>query len=195
MRKLFTLLVAVLFPSTFLFAQETHTLTATVTRTKHHTAVTEDLVTEGNFYFKQPGRMCMTFNEGRDRLLMDGNHFIMINDGKSSIAKGKGASHLGLLQNVLQNILLGKEGNINTGEPVEMEITRQDNTISITPVATHAKATRKMMFTSFTLTIDPESSELKSMCMNERGGNYTQYDFSGFVFNDTVDDTVFNAGF
>ena len=38
-----------------------------------------------------------------------------------------------------------------------------------------------MMFSSFVLTIDTKSSELRSLRMNERAG-YTEYTFSNFKF-------------
>lgn len=169
-------------------------MTATVTRTKHHTAVAADLVTQGKFYFKHPGQMCLTFDEGKEMLLMDGNSFLLVNDGKSSVAKGKEASHLALLQRVLQSLLSGGDGVIEAQDAGDMEVVRQDNILCITPTDKGAKGARRMMFTSFTLTVDPGTSGLKSLRMNEKGGNYTQYDFSGNVLNEVVDDDVFNPG-
>jgi len=193
MRKLFTLLVIILFHSTFLFAQETQTLTATVTRTKHNTAVTEDLVTKGKFYFSNPDKICMTFDEEKEKLLMDGNNFILINDGKSSVAKGKEANHLELLQSVLQSILTGGDGIIDIHKAENMEITRQDNIIRIAPSTDNAKVKRRMMFTSFTLTLDPGTFQLKSLCMYEKGENYTRYDLSGYKLNEIVNENLFNS--
>ena len=48
------------------------------------------------------------------------------------------------------------------------------------------------MFTSFVLTLDLRLSELISLRMNEKGDNYTQYDFSDYVFDGAVSDSVFN---
>ncbi|MCC8132601.1 MAG: outer membrane lipoprotein carrier protein LolA [Tannerellaceae bacterium] len=192
MQKLITLLFTLILTSTFLTAQEIRTLTATVTRTRHHAAVTENQVATGKFYYKQPGKMCMTFNNRKEKLLMDDNTFIMVNDEKNSVAKGKEATHLALLQQVLQNILTGNTSNIDTIKTTDMEITRQDeHTIHITPATTGTKATRRMLFTSFTLTINPNTTRLESMRMNEKGGNYTQYDFSGYIPNETIDDETF----
>ena len=39
-----------------------------------------------------------------------------------------------------------------------------------------------MIFSSFVMTIDKNTSELKSLRMNERGG-YTEYTFTGHKFN------------
>ncbi len=188
MHKIFTLIIITVFSSTFLFAQETsdtHTLTAKVVRTKHNTAVTEDVVTEGNFYFKEPDKMCICFSEKKDMLIMDGNAFTMISNGEKSVAKGKGAVHLGLLQRVMISILRGENGDIDTGELEDMEITRQEDTIHITPVYDSQKAKRRMIFTSFTLTIDQKISRLKSMCMHEKEGNYTRYDFSDYMITNS----------
>jgi len=41
--------------------------------------------------------------------------------------------------------------------------------------------------------IDKQKAELKSVRMNEKGQNYTQYDFSNFKQNGVVDDAVFVA--
>lgn len=190
MQKLPVLFVAVAFSYTFASAQHTHTLIASVTRTKHNVAVAGDKVAKGQFYYKNPDRMCMTFNEGKDMLLMDGIDFILINDGKSSVAGGKEAAHLAILQRVLQNIILGIDTEMTNSEIAD--ITRTDNTICITPNAAGTKAARRLMFTSFTLTVDPKTAALKSMRMNEKGGNYTQYDFAGCVVNATVDEEVFS---
>lgn len=180
MKKSFILLAIVAFTCNS-FAQEAPTLTATVMRTKHNTAITNDMVTQGSFYFRKPDKMSITFDEGKDMLLMEGNTFTIINDEKSSTAKGKQASQLELLQRVLVDILSGGDGCIDTSQHKEMEIAREDTTIRIIPVAANAKAMRRMMFTSFTLTVDPKSSELKSICMHEKGGNYTLYDFTDYV--------------
>ena len=47
------------------------------------------------------------------------------------------------------------------------------------------------MFTSFVVTIDQKAGELRSLRMNEKGKNYTQYDFSNFQLNAPVNDSVF----
>ena len=41
------------------------------------------------------------------------------------------------------------------------------------------------------LTVDLQKGECKSLQMNERGQNYTRYDFSGFMLDAHVPDTAF----
>ena len=50
---------------------------------------------------------------------------------------------------------------------------------------------KKMMFTSFVLTIDTRAQELRSIRMTQKGSNYTEYKFSNYKLKAAVDDKVF----
>lgn len=192
MKRLYILFITAILLCTALSAQEAdirkvaerykgiNTFTATVIRTKHHAAVAEDTVTKGKFHFMQPNEAYMTFNEGKDMLIMDNGVFTMINDGQESIAKGVTHKQFEVLLIVLRNLLSSDSDSTDINEVADMEITKQGNlcALTITPIIPDAKAKRRMMFTSFVLTIDIQSSEFKGLRMNEKGKNYTQYDFS-----------------
>ena len=76
---------------------------------------------------------------------------------------------------------------------VRLEMQGQTCTITITPIATGAKAKRRSMFTSCIVTIDLKAAELRSLRINEQGENYTQYDFSNYVFDAEVSSSVFDT--
>lgn len=206
MKNLLILFAIFLFACTATFAQDAevqkaverykhmNTLTATVVQTKHNAAVTKDVVSKGTFYFKKPSKMCMTFNGGKDMLIMDGNNFTMVKDGKKSTAQGKGNNQMESLLAVFKGMTAGEDSDVNISDLADVDISKKNNicTLTIEPIAADAKAKRKMMFTAFILTIDTKASELKSLRMNEKGENYTQYDFSNFVFDKALDDSVFN---
>ena len=145
-----------------------NTLTAAVTWTRHNAAVTQDVVTQGYFYFKPPGRMCMTFNDGKDMLLMDGSTFAMVTDGKKSVAKGEGSNQFESLLAVFKSLVSGGDADVDLSELADVDITKRDNicTLTIIPLVPDEKAKRKQMFTSFVLTLDLKLSELKSLRMN-----------------------------
>ena len=128
----------------------------------------------------RPNEAYMTFNEGKDMLIMDNGVFTMINDGQESIAKGVTHKQFEVLLIVLRNLLSSDSDSTDIKEVADMEITKQGNlcALTITPIIPDTKAKRRMMFTSFVLTIDIQSSEFKGLRMNEKGKNYTQYDFS-----------------
>lgn len=171
-----------------------NTLTGDVIRTKQNVTIKEYTIAHGHLYFKTPDKACMIFNENKDMLLMDGNTFTMVDGGQKSIAKGRTLNQFEALRAVFKQIISGKEDNLDIHELAVVDVALSGNiyTLTITPAAPEGgKAKRRMMFTSFVLTIDTKSSEFKSLRMNGQAGNYTQYDFSGFVLNAAVSDNVF----
>lgn len=174
--------------------KDMNTLTATVVRTKHNVAITDDVVTKGKFYFKRPSKVCLTFDEGKDKLLMDGSTFTMVTDGKKSTTQAQGNSQFESFQSIFKGLISGEDSDVNINDLAEVDITKEGDTctLSVTPIVSDAKEKRKQLFSSFVLVIDLQSSELKNLRMNERGENYTQYDFSDYVFDGEVSDSVFN---
>ena len=168
-------------------------LTADVTQTKHNSMVTNDIVSKGNFYFKKPNKMCMSFNNGKDMMLMDGENFTMVKDGVRNTANGGGNDQLQALKTIIKNFSAGQESDIDLSEIADIDMEKKGNlmVMTITPIVTDAKAKRRQMFSSFVVTIDQKAGELKSLRMNEKGKNYTQYDFSNYKLNAPVNDSVF----
>ncbi|MBP5764643.1 MAG: outer membrane lipoprotein carrier protein LolA [Bacteroidales bacterium] len=171
------------------------TLEADVVMTKHNTMVTKDVTSKGKFYFKKPSKMTMSFNEGADLLLMDGQTFTMVKDGKKQTMSGNGNSQLEALKTLLQNFSAGQESEVDLSDIADVDMERNGDlvVITVTPIVTEAKQKRKMMFTSFVVTVNTKKSELKTVRMNEKGENYTEYEFSNFKVNGNVPDAVFVA--
>jgi len=169
------------------------TLEADVVVTKHNTMVSKDVVTKGKFYFKKPSKMCL--RAGADVLLMDGQNFTMVKDGKAQTMNGSGNSQIEALKTLMQNFSAGQESDIDLSEIADVDVENDGSrmTLTITPIVTDPKQKRKQMFSSFVVVIDKQKAELKSVRMNEKGQNYTQYDFSNFKQNGVVDDAVFVA--
>jgi hypothetical protein len=49
-----------------------------------------------------------------------------------------------------------------------------------------------MMYKSFVVVLDTKAGELKSIRLNEKGTNYTLYEFGKFTVNGAVSDAVFS---
>lgn len=208
MKKIFSVLTIVLLAVSSCFAQDAEqmkraqekfknmqTLEADVVMTKHNTMVTKDVTAKGKFYFKKQAKMCLLFNGGADMMLMNGDSFTMVKDGKKQSVSGKGNSQFESLKGVMQSFSAGEETEVDLSDIADVDVERNGNlmTMTITPIITDAKQKRKMMFTSFVVVIDTKASELKSLRTNEKGENYTQYDFSNFKMNGNIDDKVFEA--
>lgn len=206
MKKIVSILAIMVLAITAAFAQDAemmqkamerfkgmNTLTANVTQTKHNTMVAKDITSKGNFYFKKPNKMCMTFNEGKDMMLMNGESFTIVKDGVRNTAQSGGNEQLQSLTAIIKNFSAGQETDIDLSDIADVDMEKKGNLVvmTVTPIVSDPKAKRRQMFTSFVVTIDQKAGELKSLRMNEKGSNYTQYDFSNFQLNAPVNDSVF----
>ena len=204
MRKL-TLLLLTLLPCLALSAQEAdirrlaehyadvQTLSATVVRTRHNAVLTQDEVTRGHFFLKKPGKMCLSFEDNKDMLLMDAGVFTLVQDGRQSVAKGRNGRVLGALGTVLRGLFADGEEDYAPDEAATVAVEQKDGhcILTVTPVLKSDKEKRRLMFTSFVLTLDNATGRLQSLRMNERGENYTQYDLSGHQPGANLSDSVF----
>jgi len=193
MKRLF-LLLALLCHLTFSIAQQTDfqkavahfknctCVTATATKTTHKAALTKDEKAKGTLTMKNPSEVSITIVENKDQLLMQGSDFTMIVKGRKHKTSSLKNSQFATFQTVFESILSGGAKDIS--KLGDLDIKKQGSTLqlTITPMAASKKEARRMMFTSFQLTIDTKSSELRSLRMNEKAGNYTEYTFSNFKF-------------
>ena len=156
-------------------------VTATATKTSHKDAIAKDVITKGTLTMKKPADVGITIDDGKDQLIMHGSEFTMVVKGKSHKTSSLKNPQFATFQTVFEYILKGGEGSLASLS--DLAVTRQGSHIvlTITPQPDSKKAARRMMFTSFVLTIDTKTSELRSLRMNERKG-YTEYSFSNFKF-------------
>ena len=157
------------------------TVTATATKTSHKDAIAKDVVTKGKLTMKKPSDVGIVIDGGQDQLLMHGSEFTMVVKGKSHKTNSQTNPQFATFQAVFEYILQGGEGDLSKFS--DLAVTKQGNNIvlTITPQADSKKTQRRMLFSSFVLTIDKSTSELKTLRMNERGG-FTEYTFTGHQF-------------
>jgi len=206
MKRFYTLLLAAMLISASAMAQRAEirraaqhyknvsTLTANVTMTRHNAAITKDTETKGTLYYKKPDSQSMVFKKQKEMLLAIGNKYTMVRGGKARVAKPNSGNPFEVLKEVFGNILSGNESTaLSSTADVNMSKNGNICTVTITPKqATKGKKKRRAAYTSCIATIDLKSCELRTLRINERGSNYTQYDFSGYKFNATVGDGAFS---
>ena len=193
MKRLLIALSFIIFHLTFSVAQnadlqkavakykKVSTVTAAATKTSHKDAIAKDVVTKGTLTMKKPADVSISIDGGKDQLVMHGSEFTMVVKGKSHKTSSQTNPQFATFQAVFEYILNGGEGDLSKLN--DLAVTKQGNNIvlTITPKADSKKAQRRMLFSSFVLTLDKGTSELKTLRMNERGG-YTEYTFSGHQF-------------
>ena len=169
------------------------TLTANVSRTQHKAALTKDVVTNGTFYYKREGtKMCMTFNGGKDKLIMNSGTFTMVTNGKATTARGKKNKEVSPLLTALGSLFDGG-GDVDLSDVADVEITQSGGFIelTLTPLSESGKKNRNQAFSKIALRINKKTNELQRLTIHEKGKDYTQFDFSGFKYNVPVDDKYF----
>ena len=156
-------------------------VTAAVTKTTHKQAVAKDVTSKGTLTMKRPDTVSIVIDGGKDQLLMEGSNFTMVVKGKKHTTSSQQNVQFTSFQTVFESILSGGQKDISKLSDLTVNKQGGNLVLTITPKADNKKAARRMLFSSFVLTIDPKTSELKSLRMNERAG-YTEYTFSGYQF-------------
>ena len=159
-------------------------ITATSVKTRHKAAVAKDEQSSGTFTILPPNKMNISVNEGKDQLDMQGEDFTMTVGGKSHKTSSKTNPQFATFQKVLEHIMTGGADGKDIAQTPGVTIQKEGNNfvLTITPEVAKAKAKKRMMFTSFVITIDTKTAEIKTLRMNEKGQNYTSYEFSGYTF-------------
>ena len=156
-------------------------VTASVTKTTHKKAVAKDVISKGTLTMKRPATVSIVIDGGKDQLLMEGSNFTMVVKGKKHKTSSQKNVQFTSFQTVFESILSGGQKDISKLGDLTVSKQGGNLVLTITPQAADKKLARRMLFSSFVLTIDTKTSELKSLRMNERAG-YTDYTFSGFQF-------------
>lgn len=156
-------------------------VTASVTKITHKKAVAKDVISKGTLTMKRPATVSIVIDGGKDQLLMEGSNFTMVVKGKKHKTSSQKNVQFTSFQTVFESILSGGQKDISKLGDLTVSKQGGNLVLTITPQAADKKSARRMLFSSFVLTIDTKTSELKSLRMNERAG-YTDYTFSGFQF-------------
>ena len=156
-------------------------VTADVKKTTHRAAVAKDAVTYGKLTMKRPNEVSIVMDGGKDQLLMKGSNFTMVANGKKYTTTSQANAQFASFQVVFESFLSGGQKNISNLSDLKMSKSGNSLILTITPNAASKKEARRMMFTSFVLTIDTKTDEIRSIKMNEKAGNYTEYTFSHFI--------------
>ena len=142
----------------------------TVTRTRHQAALATDAVTTGTLTMRKPDYISIATDGGREQLLMDGTQFTMTMGGKRHATDSRRNAQFATFHAVLCAVINGQP--IAKGDDMTIATKNGLQTITITPTGK-----KRQMFTSFVLVVDAKTSALRQLRMNERAGNYVNYDF------------------
>ena len=161
----------ILFILLFIIGYSALSVAQNVTRTQHRTAVTTDAVTTGTLTIRKPDYICISTNEGREQLIMDGTRFTMTMNGRKHVTDSRSNPQFAKFHEVLKAVI----NNQPISADGEVAVTKKNGQKAITVTPQSKK--KRQMFTSFVLVIDDRTSAFRQIRMNERAGNYILYDF------------------
>ena len=165
MKRLILALTLIFLPLSFIDVAAQN-----VTRTRHQTALTTDAVSTGTLTIRKPDYICISTDGGREQLLMDGTQFTMTMGGKKHVTDSRRNAQFATFQRVLHAVINGQP--IPQSEDLTVVTNNGLQTITITP-----NGKKRQMFTSFVLVVDAKTTAFRQLRMNERAGNYVNYDF------------------
>ena len=159
-------------------------LVATATRTTHKAAVAKDKVVTGTLSVKSGAKVAIV--NGKDALIMNGNAFTMKKGPLKAKTDAAKDSRYKTFHDVLEAIFNGGQTDITKNSDVKMQKSGDNIVLTITPAST-----KKLMFSSFVITIDGKAQEMRTIRLNQKGGSYIEYTFSNYKLGAAVADKVF----
>jgi len=165
MKQILTIIFCLL--TTFASAQN-------VTKTTHRKALKNDAVTTGTVTIRKPDYICISTDNGADQLIMDGTEFTMTMGKRKHTTDSRKNAQFATFQLVLHAVI----NNQPIPESDDLTVTTKGSRriINITP---NGKKKKRQLFSSFVLEIDAKTSAFRTLRMNGRGEDYTEYTFSG----------------
>jgi hypothetical protein len=142
-----------------------------VTRTLHRTAISQDAVSTGSMTVRKPDYICISTDNGKEQLIMEGTKFTMTMGSKKHTTDSRKNAQFATFHEVLKAVINNQP--IPEGGEVSVTTKNGQKLITITPQGKK----KRQLFTSFELTIDSKTSAMRRLRMNERKGNYTEYTF------------------
>lgn len=155
---------------------------ANITKKQHKKSLKKDVVTTGGAFIMRPDMISISTNEGLDKLVMKGTKFTMTVNGKEHTTDSKKNSQFAAFHAVLTSIINGGTTDITSRSDVSLQKTGTSLSITVIPTADGNKKKKRVMFSKFVLVLDMNTSAFKLLRMVDREGNFTDYEFSKFVF-------------
>lgn len=166
MKRLILALTLICFPLSFVGVAA-----QTVTRTRHQAALTTDAVTTGTLTIRKPDYICISTDGGKDQLTMEGTKFTMTMGGRQHVTDSRKNAQFATFHTVLKAVI--NQQAIPQGD--DMTVVTKGSTTTVTIVPTGKK--KRQLFSSFVLSVDAKSRALRTLRMNGRGEDYTEYQF------------------
>jgi outer membrane lipoprotein-sorting protein len=158
------------------------------TQNKTLTALTETMTSTGKFWFKRSNKVRIDYLKPFSyRLIMNGDKMLVKDEQKESRINVKGNKTFQQINKIMIDCI---QGTILESKDFSTKVFENAGSylLEMTPLSKSMKA----FFSTIVLTVDKADYSVKSIEMNEAGGDKTTLTFTNKVTNGRVEDTVFS---
>ncbi len=141
---------------------------------------------EGCFFYDKAGRVALLYAHPQgDRIVMDGDRFLMVNAGKKMETNTSSNPMLGYLAGLLKACMSGDLLELGNNWSFRLEETQGFYRVELRPES------RKKKMSSLIVVFDKSDMTLNELRMDEGDGFWTQYVFDSKQLNVELDSAVF----
>lgn len=142
---------------------------------------------EGRFFYDNEGKIALLYAEpAGDKVVMDGDRFVVVNAGKRMEATSESNPMLGQMSGLLQGCMTGNLSGIGKGWNHRLEETGEVYRLELLPQGRQPKRPK-----SLTLVFSKSDMTLEELRMEEGEGFMTRYVFKDKQRNVAFDRSVF----
>ncbi|MEG0517932.1 MAG: outer membrane lipoprotein carrier protein LolA [Bacteroidales bacterium] len=170
------------------YSTKNKTIECDFIHTRHLQKLTRDVTMRGKFYYNNTGEMALRYTEPKGNLILVKNGvFSMITAGKTTTAQGSSNPMLEQITNMIKACMTGDISQLGRGWNTNYTAENGKYTIELIPQDSRTKK----YLAKIILLFNGTDMSLEKMIMQEKGENYSQYEFTHKLFNKAIDASKF----
>lgn len=171
-------------------SEETNTISCKFKQTKQMAVLAAPSISSGCFYYKKESKICMEYALPKgDKLVMNGDDFLIISNGKQNTADARSNPMMRGLKNLLVACMSGDIAQMSAGITSQLEYAQTETQYLITARMDHKR--KKGYFKEIILCFEKSDLSLSSLKMIDPSGDFTLYEFDQKRFNEPVNESLF----
>lgn len=168
----------------------TNTIFCHFKETKQMAMLTVPAVSSGYFYYKKEAKICMEYLSPKgDKLVMNGDDFLIISNGKKNKADARTNPMIRKLKNLLIACMSGDIAKVNGGSKNQVEYVELDKYYIVTVNMDNKR--KKGYMKEIILNFEKSDLSLSSLKIIDSSGDFTLYEFDQKKFNEPVNEDLF----
>ncbi|MEG1585792.1 MAG: outer membrane lipoprotein carrier protein LolA [Bacteroidales bacterium] len=171
-------------------SDETNTISCQFKQTKQMAVLAIPSISSGCFYYKKEAKICLEYALPKgDKLVMSGDDFLIISNGKRNSADARSNPMMRGLKNLLVACMSGDIAQVSAGAKSQLEYAQTETQYLITVRMDHKR--KKAYIKEIILCFEKSDLSLSSLKMIDPSGDFTLYEFDQKRFNEPVNESLF----